>query len=135
MKFKKAYTEILFEALNNGIEAWGNKGKLLCSCIGTCEVVVGEQWVIEHYTPCKEYETDYFLAGQLPTGEIVWIDNNNKVHSLKDDLVNIWWGYYPDGFPEEKKTKRPCPEAFKPYSERKPVDTTFATVEDNELPF
>ena len=111
MKFKKADTEILFEALNNGSCVQGRKGKLMCSYVGTVEVVVGE---VYDYESGPYYETDYFLAGQLPSGEIIWIDNDNAAHSLSNELAEFWWGFYPDGFPEEKKTKRPCPKKFKP---------------------
>jgi hypothetical protein len=75
MKFKKVETEVLFEALENNTCFHGTKTDyLIASYIGAVEVVVGERWDHDE----KSYETDYFLAVQLPSGAILGVDGNNK---------------------------------------------------------
>lgn len=129
MKFKKVETEILLEALENNICFHGAKTEyLIASYIGAVEVVVGERWNYDE----KSYETEYYLAVQLPSGEILGVENNNKVFSLHGHLYTIHWGEYPIGFPDKLKTRRPCPNVFKP---RYDVPVTGATVDLNDLPF
>ena len=132
MKVKKADTEILFEALNNGSCVQGRKGKLLCSYIGTVEVVKG---LVFDKDRTPEYYTEMYLAGQLPTMEIIGIDENNQAFSLSGKQFIIHWGLYPEGFADENKTNRPVPKKFdrKPPVECNKVESIKSNIDN--LPF
>lgn len=106
MKFVKAQSDILLEALHNPA-VHGRKCDLFCSYIGAVEIAVGKDE--------DGYVSDLYIAVQLPTGEILAVDENNKVFSLSNEMFIIHWGYYPVDFPEEQKTKRKPPKAFAPW--------------------
>lgn len=123
--FTKANTNILMEALHNPTVN-GKKGrKLLASFIGAVEIVVGKD--------CDGYVTDLYTAIQLPTGEILGVDQNNNAFSLSNQLFQIYWGYYPINFPEKQKTTRSCPKVFAPLEPVKVNPAGITTIDD--LPF
>ncbi len=127
MKFYPVDTDLLFEALNND-SVIGHRGPLLVSFIGAVEVVDGVDSE-------GGYETSLYLAGQLPTGPIIGVKEDMTVFALnnKHCLYDIKWSYYPLGFPEEQKTKRECPEAFKP---KRVECAVYNGIENlDELPF
>ena len=124
MKFIKADPIVLIEGLENP-RVHGRKGDLLCSYIGAVEIVVGED--------ADGYVSDLYTAVQLPTGEILGVDENNNAFSLSDQLFQIHWGYYPIDFPEEQKTKRSCPKAFAPWEHIQTNPIGITTID--ALPF
>ena len=130
MKFRKADTDILFEALGNGSCVNGRKSKLLCSYVGTVEIVKG---LVFDEEGCPDYYSEYYLAGQLPTMEIIGIDENNNAFSLSGEVFTVHWGFYPEGFADEYKTTRPAPDKF---ACKHPVECNKASfVDTDELPF
>ena len=125
MKFIKADPKILIEGLENP-RVHGRKGDLFCSYIGAVEIVVGED--------ADGYVSDLYLAVQLPTGEILYVDANNNAFSLSNKLFKIHWGYYPVGFDPDLKTKRNCPNTLNKYKLVECAgEYTYTSVD--ELPF
>ena len=124
MRICKADPEIIVEGLQNPV-VHGRKYDLFCSYIGAVEVVVGED--------ADGYVSDLYTAVQLPTGEILGVDENNNAFSLSNQLFQIHWGYYPIDFPEEQKTRRSCPKTFAPWKhiQTNPIGITTIDV----LPF
>lgn len=124
MKIYAANPDIMVEGLWNPT-VHGRKGELICSYIGAVEIVVGED--------ADGYVTDLYLAVQIPTGQILGVDEKNNAFSLSNQLHQIHWGYYPVDFSEEQKTTRPCPKVFKPTFEIEVNPAAITTIED--LPF
>lgn len=127
MKFRPVDFETFFEALNNDT-VFGHKGQMLVSFVGSVEVVDG-------YDEEGGYESTMYLAGQLPTGPIVGVRDDKTIFALNNrhQLYDIKWGYYPLGFEEDQKTKRPCPKAFEP--QRVECSEYNGIEELDELPF
>jgi len=123
--FTKANTDILAEAFRNPTVN-GKKGrKLLVSFIGAVEIVIGQDE--------DGYVTNLYNAIQLPTGEILGVDENNNAFSLSKELFQIHWGYYPINFPEKQKTTRKAPKAFAPWDHIQVNTSGITTIDD--LPF
>lgn len=103
--FTKVDTDILFEGFSNPTVVGKTSDCLLASYIGTVEIVDRKN--------NNEYDTELYLAIQIPSGKILGLDDNNHVFSLSNKMFTIHWGFYPVNFPERQKTKRPCPKALK----------------------
>lgn len=124
MATKKIDINIWLEGLENPTVK-GKDGDLLCSYIGAVEIVVGQDE--------DGYVTDLYTAVQIPSGEILGIDENNNAFSLSRKLCQIHWGYYPIDFPEEQKTTRSTPKTFKPRFNIQVNPAAVTTLDD--LPF
>lgn len=78
-----------------------------------------------------EYITELYLAFQLISGRIVYVEEDDPeipmhIHSLKGQLYDIKWGYYPTGFNKEWQYYTAVPVSNPPG---------IMTVETEELPF
>ena len=103
-------------------------GKILIGrWIGSVEVVIDGY----HDEDGWEYITELYLAYQLISGRIVYVEECDPelpmtAHSLKGKLYDIRWGYYPVGFRNEWQyyitTQMAVPEGI-------------TTVKPDELPF
>lgn len=96
--------------------------------IGAVEVVVDGYQDEDGW----EYVTEHFLAFQLKSGRIVYVESpfgslNGpfELFSLKGKMFSIEWGYYPVDFPEEWKYCSLCSHC----------DQAVEPVETDQLPF
>lgn len=133
MKYPKpvtAHTEILVESFFNGAIFKGRKNRSLMGVyIGT----------IDH--PIMDdldggFITAAYPAVQIPTGEILWVDDDNVVHSCgMYDYIN--WGKFLDDTPVDQRTSRPRPNGLYPFPA--PVSCAIPSEESSdvsdELPF
>ena len=131
MKFQFVDKDIVMEGMTNPTVV-GRRGPLLCSYVGSVEVVDGRIWTDSEDW---EYVTNLYLAVQLPNGPIVGLKDDGTIFALnrRHQLYEIHWGYYPDGFPKEQKTKRQVPKEFQPKIVT--CATAAGITELDELPF
>ena len=129
MRFVKADTDIIIQAFS-GNWPWpvDNKGRqLLGRFVGCVEIL---EDAVRDEDDEWEYLTNYYMAYQLTTGEILAVDgtpnNFGEVFSLKGKQKLIHFGWYAQGTPDSWKVIEP-PKA----------NCLFVAVDGNEdeLPF
>lgn len=128
MKFTALITEILMDSQLCGSTApmpLDRRGhKILGRYIGSAEVIL--ECVNTEEGP--EYVSDYYLAYEIVSGEIVAVDGEPgktpiRIRSLKSGHFILHKGVYPIGFPEEWRAAKPATP-----SNAKPIEV-------DELPF
>lgn len=131
MKYPKpvtAHTKILMEALCNGATFKGRKNRSLIGIyIGTVD-----HPFMEDLDGSFVYES--YPAIQIPTGEILWIDNDNDVRAVRM-FDYIRWGKFLDSTPVDQRTSRPKPAGLYPRFDPVLCDVPFEEIGQQIVPF
>ena len=104
---KKAITEILLQSslFTDIPDVIDQKGRHLLGRYVGCVEIITDAYRLEEGG--WDYVSEYYLAYQLTTGEILAVDgipngkDANNVFSLKHKAAIINFGWYPKGFPPE----------------------------------